>query len=142
LPVLNDDVRTVLLRRTLAEICGLADGYGSGRGGSTHLRWREAGAMGANAIVGGGVPQAAGFASNQRHAGSNAVTVTYFGDGAVNIGSVLETFNLVAAWRLPLCFFIENTTTPCRPTSKRPPPSPGCPGAAWGSTFRAGGSTA
>jgi 2-oxoisovalerate dehydrogenase E1 component len=108
LPVLDDDVRTVLLRRTLAEICGLADGYGSGRGGSTHLQWREAGAMGANAIVGGGVPQAAGFAWNQRHAGSNAVTVTYFGDGAVNIGSVLETFNLVAAWRLPLCFFIEN----------------------------------
>jgi 2-oxoisovalerate dehydrogenase E1 component len=107
LPVLNDDVRTVL-RRTLAEICGLAEGYSSGRGGSMHLQWREAGAMGTNAIVGGGVPQAAGFAWNQLHAGSNAVTVTYFGDGAVNIGSVLETFNLAAAWRLPLCFFIEN----------------------------------
>ncbi|MFC0541297.1 alpha-ketoacid dehydrogenase subunit alpha/beta [Kutzneria chonburiensis] len=107
LPALNDDVRTVL-RRTLAEICGLAEGYSSGRGGSMHLQWREAGAMGTNAIVGGGVPQAAGFAWNQLHAGSNAVTVTYFGDGAVNIGSVLETFNLAAAWRLPLCFFIEN----------------------------------
>jgi 2-oxoisovalerate dehydrogenase E1 component len=107
LPKLDDDVRTVL-RRTLAEICGLAEGYCRGRGGSMHLRWREAGAMGTNAIVGGGVPQAAGFAFNQRRAGTDAVTVTYFGDGAVNIGSVLETFNLAAAWRLPVCFFIEN----------------------------------
>ncbi|HEY4453438.1 MAG TPA: thiamine pyrophosphate-dependent enzyme [Pseudonocardiaceae bacterium] len=107
LPTLDDDVRTVL-RRTLAEICGLADGFGHGRGGSMHLKWREAGAMGTNAIVGGGVPQAAGFAWNQRNAGTDAVTVTYFGDGAVNIGSVLETLNLAAAWQLPLCFFIEN----------------------------------
>jgi 2-oxoisovalerate dehydrogenase E1 component len=107
LPELNDDVRTVL-RRTLAEICGLAEGFCRGRGGSMHLQWREAGAMGTNAIVGGGVPQAAGFAWNQRRAGTDAVTVTYFGDGAVNIGSVLETFNLAAAWRLPVCFFIEN----------------------------------
>ena len=107
LPELTLDVREVL-RRTLAEICGLADGYCRGRGGSMHLQWREAGAMGTNAIVGGGVPQAAGFAWSQRRAGTDAVSVTYFGDGAVNIGSVLETFNLAAAWRLPVCFFIEN----------------------------------
>ncbi|RFS87390.1 MFS transporter [Actinomadura spongiicola] len=107
LPRLVPEVRTVL-RRTLAEICGLADGYCGGRGGSMHLQWREAGAMGTNAIVGGGVPQAAGFAFNQKRAGTDAVTVTYFGDGAVNIGSVLETFNLAAAWKLPVCFFIEN----------------------------------
>lgn len=107
LPRLTDELR-VVLRRTLAEICGLAEGYCRGRGGSMHLRWREAGAMGTNAIVGGGVPQAAGFAFNQRRAGTDAVTVTYFGDGAVNIGSVLETLNLAAAWRLPICFFIEN----------------------------------
>ncbi|HEX4226289.1 MAG TPA: thiamine pyrophosphate-dependent enzyme, partial [Pseudonocardiaceae bacterium] len=107
LPVLDDEVRTVL-RRTLAEICGLAEGFSSGRGGSMHLQWREAGAMGTNAIVGGGVPQAAGFAWNQRNAVTDAVTVTYFGDGAVHIGSVLETLNLAAAWKLPVCFFIEN----------------------------------
>ncbi|NUO61601.1 MAG: MFS transporter, partial [Hamadaea sp.] len=107
LPRLGPEVHTVL-RRTLAEICGLAAGYCGGRGGSMHLQWREAGAMGTNAIVGGGVPQAAGFAFNQKRAGTDAVTVTYFGDGAVNIGSVLETFNLAAAWKLPLCFFIEN----------------------------------
>ena len=107
LPELTPEVHEVL-RRTLAEICGLAEGYCRGRGGSMHLRWREAGAMGTNAIVGGGVPQAAGFAFNMRHAGTDAVSVTYFGDGAVNIGSVLETFNLAAAWKLPICFFIEN----------------------------------
>jgi 2-oxoisovalerate dehydrogenase E1 component len=105
--VLPEDVRTVLLR-TLAEICGLARGYSHGRGGSMHLQWKEAGAMGTNAIVGGGVPQAAGFAWANRQAGTDAVSVTYFGDGAVNIGSTLETFNLASAWHLPVCFFIEN----------------------------------
>jgi 2-oxoisovalerate dehydrogenase E1 component len=104
---LSDDLRTVLLR-TLAEICGLDRGFCHGRGGSMHLQDKPAGAMGTNAIVGGGVPQAAGFAWAHKHAGTDAVSVTYFGDGAANIGSTLETLNLAAAWRLPLCFFIEN----------------------------------
>jgi 2-oxoisovalerate dehydrogenase E1 component len=73
-----------------------------------HLQWHEAGAIGTNAIVGGGVPLAAGSAWAHRQAGTDAVAVTYFGDGAVNIGSTLETMNLAAAWELPLCFFIEN----------------------------------
>src|SRR3546814_19171525 len=60
-------------------------------------------------IVGGGLPVAAGAAWAHKQAGTDAVAVTYFGDGAVNIGSVLETMNLAAAWKLPLCFFIENT---------------------------------
>ncbi|GAA3754415.1 alpha-ketoacid dehydrogenase subunit alpha/beta [Microbacterium kribbense] len=102
---------STLLHRTLAEILGLKRGFSSGRGGSMHLKWREAGALGTNAIVGGGVPFAAGNAWSQLHsadAGSSDVTVTYFGDGAANIGSVLETMNLAAAWKLPLCFFVEN----------------------------------
>lgn len=103
----TEDIRTVLLR-SLAEICGLARGYCKGRGGSMHLQWKEAGAMGTNAIVGGGVPQAAGFAWAARHSGTDAVSVSYFGDGAVNIGSTLETLNLAGAWQLPVCFFIEN----------------------------------
>nr|WP_216094223.1 alpha-ketoacid dehydrogenase subunit alpha/beta [Jiangella alba] len=97
-----------VLRRTLAEILGLDEGFGHGRGGSMHLQWMAAGAMGTNAIVGGGVPMAAGKAWAQKRAGTSDVTLTYFGDGAVNIGSVLETFNLAAAWDLPLGFFIEN----------------------------------
>jgi 2-oxoisovalerate dehydrogenase E1 component len=104
---LDDRVREVLLR-TLAEICGLDRGFSHGRGGSMHLQWKAAGAMGTNAIVGGGVPQAAGFAWAARQAGTDAVAVTYFGDGAVNIGSTLETFNLASAWQLPVCFFVEN----------------------------------
>ena len=97
-----------VLQRTLAEIMGLAQGYCRGRGGSMHLRWLEAGALGTNAIVGGGVPLAAGAGWAHKHAGTDRVAVTYFGDGAVNIGSVLETMNLTAAWKTPLCFFIEN----------------------------------
>lgn len=97
-----------VLQRTLAEILGLAQGYCAGRGGSMHLQWFEAGALGTNAIVGGGVPMAAGNAWAQKHSGTSDITVTYFGDGAVNIGSVLESMNLTSAWRLPLCFFIEN----------------------------------
>jgi 2-oxoisovalerate dehydrogenase E1 component len=103
----SGDVRAVLLR-TLAEICGLDRGFSHGRGGSMHLQWKEAGAIGTNAIVGGGVPLAAGSAWAHRFADTDAVAVTYFGDGAANIGSTLETFNLAAAWHLPICFFIEN----------------------------------
>jgi 2-oxoisovalerate dehydrogenase E1 component len=103
----SDEVRSVLLK-TLAEICGLDRGWSHGRGGSMHLQWKPAGAIGTNAIVGGGVPLAAGSAWAHRHAGTDAVAVTYFGDGAANIGSTLESFNLASAWSLPLCFFIEN----------------------------------
>jgi 2-oxoisovalerate dehydrogenase E1 component len=106
-----------VLQRTLAEILGLAQGYCAGRGGSMHLQWFEAGALGTNAIVGGGVPMATGNAWAQKHAAAlsgaggpdgSDLTVTYFGDGAVNIGSVLESLNLASAWRLPVCFFVEN----------------------------------
>jgi 2-oxoisovalerate dehydrogenase E1 component len=97
-----------VLHRTLAEILGLEPGFGHGRGGSMHLRWAEAGALGTNAIVGGGVPLAAGAAMAHKMAGTGDVAVTYFGDGAVNIGTALETMNLAAAWSLPMLFFVEN----------------------------------
>ncbi len=97
-----------ILQRTLAEILGLAQGFSGGRGGSMHLQWLEAGALGTNAIVGGGVPFAAGNAWAQKHAGTSDATIAYFGDGSAQIGSVLETLNLAAAWKLPICFFIEN----------------------------------
>src|SRR5258708_17127687 len=61
-----------VLQRTLAEILGLAQGYCAGRGGSMHLQWLEAGALGTNAIVGGGVPMAAGNAWAQKHAAAAA----------------------------------------------------------------------
>ncbi|WP_100812324.1 alpha-ketoacid dehydrogenase subunit alpha/beta [Microbacterium sp. BR1] len=94
--------------RTLSEILGLASGYCRGRGGSMHLQWFEAGALGTNAIVGGGAPMAAGNAWAQKHSGTTDLTINYFGDGAAQIGSVLESMNLAAAWKLPVCFFVEN----------------------------------
>lgn len=104
---LPDDV-LALLRRTLAEILGLREGFCRGRGGSMHLQWFDAGALGTNAIVGGGVPLAAGNAWAQRLAGTDDVTFTFFGDGAMNIGSTLESLNLAGAFDLPVCFFVEN----------------------------------
>lgn len=103
----EDNVRA-LTQRALAEIMGLSQGYCKGRGGSMHLRWEESGNLGTNAIVGGGVPMAAGAAWAHKRAGRGDVIYSYFGDGASNIGSVLETMNLAAAWKLPICFFIEN----------------------------------
>jgi 2-oxoisovalerate dehydrogenase E1 component len=97
-----------VIYRTMSEILGLSAGYCGGRGGSMHLQWLDAGALGTNAIVGGGAPLAAGNAFAQSRSGTNNVSVTYFGDGAVNIGSVLESMNIASAWKLPLCFFIEN----------------------------------
>jgi 2-oxoisovalerate dehydrogenase E1 component len=101
-----------VLQRTLAEILGLAQGYCRGRGGSMHLQWFEAGALGTNAIVGGGAPMAAGNAWAQKRsagpAGDSDITINYFGDGASQIGSILESMNLAATWRLPVCFFVEN----------------------------------
>lgn len=97
-----------VLQKTLAEILGLAQGFCRGRGGSMHLQWFEAGALGTNAIVGGGVPMGAGNAWAQKHSATDDLTISYFGDGSSQIGSVLETMNLAAAWKLPFCFFIEN----------------------------------
>ncbi len=104
---LSDGIRS-LLQRTLAEILGLAQGFCRGRGGSMHLQWFEAGALGTNAIVGGGAPMATGNAWAQKHSGTTDLTINYFGDGASQIGSVLESMNLAAAWKLPVCFFVEN----------------------------------
>ena len=105
---LIDEPLEALLRRTLTEILGLAQGFSGGRGGSMHLQWLEAGALGTNAIVGGGAPLATGNAWAQKHAGTDDVSVNYFGDGASQIGSVLESMNLAAAWQLPVAYFIEN----------------------------------
>jgi len=104
---LPEEVRTFLYR-TLAEILGLSDGFCKGRGGSMHLRWVEAGAMGTNAIVGGGVPIANGLAWAQKRRSRGEVTFTFFGDGGMNIGAVPESMNLAALWDLPICFFVEN----------------------------------
>ena len=73
-----------------------------------HLQWHEAGALGTNAIVGGGVPLGAGNAWAQRHAGTDDVDGLLLRRRRGQHRSVLETMNLAAAWELPICFFIEN----------------------------------
>ncbi|WP_449282067.1 alpha-ketoacid dehydrogenase subunit alpha/beta [Leucobacter sp.] len=108
LAALVDADMQAMLQRTLAEILGLAQGFSGGRGGSMHLQWLEAGALGTNAIVGGGAPLAGGNAWAQRYAGTDDVTINYFGDGSSQIGSVLESMNLAAVWKTPVMFFIEN----------------------------------
>lgn len=97
-----------LVYRTMAEIMGLSPGYCEGRGGSMHLRWDEAGVIGTNAIVGGGVPLANGAAWSLQRDGEGDVAVTCFGDGSCHIGNVLESLNLAALYDLPICFLIEN----------------------------------
>jgi 2-oxoisovalerate dehydrogenase E1 component len=97
-----------LIYRTMAEIMGLSPGFCGGRGGSMHLRWDEAGVIGTNAIVGGGVPLANGAAWSLKRDGDNNVAFTCFGDGSCHIGNVLESLNLAALYNLPICFLIEN----------------------------------
>ena len=97
-----------VVRRTMAEIMGLAPGYCGGRGGSMHLRYQEAGFLGSNAIVGGGVPLAAGAAYAEKHTGSGNVVVAFVGDGALHQGALHEALNMAGLWRLPLICFVEN----------------------------------
>jgi 2-oxoisovalerate dehydrogenase E1 component len=104
LPVAGQEV----IDRTLAEIMGLASGYCSGRGGSMHLRYAEAGFLGSNPIVGGGIPLAAGAAFAEKFRATGNIVVCFFGDGATNIGSFHEACNIAALWGLPLVCIIEN----------------------------------
>ncbi len=97
-----------LMYRTMAEILGLSPGFCKGRGGSMHLRWDDAGVIGTNAIVGGGVPLANGAAWSKQRQNNGEVVFTFYGDGACHIGNVLESLNLAALYNLPICFFIEN----------------------------------
>nr|WP_083795732.1 thiamine pyrophosphate-dependent dehydrogenase E1 component subunit alpha [Catenulispora acidiphila] len=94
--------------RMMAEIAGRATGLNRGRGGSMHAADFGVGILGANAIVGAAAPIATGAAWAARCAGSDRVVVTYFGDGAVSQGVVLETFNMAALWRAPVIFVCEN----------------------------------
>ena len=94
--------------RMLAELTGRATGLNRGRGGSMHAADFSLGILGANAIVGAAVPIATGAAWAARRAGKDTVAVTYFGDGAVSQGVVLETMNLASLWKVPVVLVCEN----------------------------------
>ncbi len=97
-----------MVSTTLAEIMGLKTGFCGGRGGSMHLRLPEAGVLGSNAIVGGNIPHAAGYALANKFLGRDAVSVAFFGDGAMMMGTAYESINLAAIYDLPVIFFVEN----------------------------------
>lgn len=94
--------------RMLAELAGRETGLNGGRGGSMHAADVSAGIYGANAIVGAAAAIAAGAAWSHRRAGQDRVAVTFFGDGAVNQGVLLETLNLASLRKLPVIFVCEN----------------------------------
>jgi pyruvate dehydrogenase E1 component alpha subunit len=96
------------LERVMAELMGRSDGLCRGLGGSMHLVDVEHGFMGATGVVGGNVPMALGSALAARMRGSEAVTVVFFGDGAVQAGHFNESVNLATLWELPLVFVCEN----------------------------------
>ena len=95
-------------KRLMAELTGRATGLNKGRGGSMHAADVSLGILGANGIVGAGAPIATGAAWAGRRAGVDRVALTFFGEGAVNQGVLLETLNLAALHRLPVIFVCEN----------------------------------
>ncbi|MCA3240584.1 MAG: pyruvate dehydrogenase (acetyl-transferring) E1 component subunit alpha [Rubrivivax sp.] len=92
----------------LAEMMGKLEGCCRGRGGSMHLFDAKRRLFGGNAIVGGGLPLAAGIAMADQRLGRGAVTACFFGEGAVGEGVFHETMNLAELWKLPVLFVCEN----------------------------------
>jgi pyruvate dehydrogenase E1 component alpha subunit len=96
------------LNAMMAEIFGRRTGVCKGKGGSMHIADTEKGMLGANGIVGGGIPLAVGAALSAKVRRTGGVAVSFFGDGATNEGAFHESLNLAAIYRLPCLFVIEN----------------------------------
>src|SRR3989441_2569688 len=92
----------------MAELLGKATGYCKGKGGSMHIADVEAGILGANGIVGGGIGIATGAALGSLLRGDGRVCLCFFGDGGFNQGVLYESANIAALWKLPVVFFCEN----------------------------------
>src|ERR687895_1805744 len=92
----------------MAELYGKVEGCSRGYGGSMHLYDVERGNMGANAVVGGGLPAMVGAALACKLRGQPRVAVAFFGDGATNSGAFHESLNLAQLWRVPVVFVCEN----------------------------------
>ena len=95
-------------KAAMAELLGKRTGCSKGKGSSMHFTDPSVGLLGENAIVGAGVPIAAGAALTAQLDKTGQVAMAVFGDGALNQGSLLEAFNLAAAWKLPLILVCEN----------------------------------
>ncbi len=101
-------VRGVDPGEVMAELCGKQSGVSKGKGGSMHLFEKRRGFLGGHAIVGGQIPLAAGVAFASKYLQQPRVTLCFFGEAAVNIGSFHESLNLAALWKLPVVFICEN----------------------------------
>jgi pyruvate dehydrogenase E1 component alpha subunit len=106
----------VEIKEMMAELYGKATGLCKGRGSSMHIADVKKGMLGANGIVGAGGPLACGSALTTKVLGTDEVTICFFGDGAAEQGTMHESMNLAAIWKLPLVFVCENNmyavTTP------------------------------
>ncbi len=96
------------LNAMMAELLGKYPGYCKGKGGSMHIADVESGNLGANGVVGGGIPLAVGAALTLQMKKTDRVVLCFFGDGASNQGSFHESLNLASIWRLPVVFICEN----------------------------------
>ena len=92
----------------LAEFFGKETGYCRGRGGSMHIADIEGGNLGANGIVGGGLPIAVGVGMSIKMQKQDRVCMVFFGDGATNEGAFHEALNMASIWKLPIVFVCEN----------------------------------
>lgn len=95
-------------KRMMAEIYGRVTGSCKGKGGSMHIADFSKGMLGANGIVGAGIPLAVGAALTHQYNGTDGVGVTFFGDGASSQGVLHESMNLASIWNLPVLFVCEN----------------------------------
>jgi acetoin:2,6-dichlorophenolindophenol oxidoreductase subunit alpha len=96
------------VERIMAELYGKVEGCSGGYGGSMHLYDVEVGNLGANAVVGGGLPGVVGAALAFQMRGEKRVAVAFFGDGATNTGTFHESMNLAQLWQVPAIFVLEN----------------------------------
>jgi len=94
--------------RMMAEIFGRKTGYCKGKGGSMHIADVAIGSLGANGIVGAGIPIAGGAALSAQMRGTDQVAVCFLGDGATNTARFHEGVNMAAIWNLPVVYIIEN----------------------------------
>jgi len=96
------------VKRMIAELFGRATGTNRGKGGSMHIADVDKGMIGANGIVGGGIPLITGAALSSQVQGTKNVSVAFFGDGATNQGQFHESLTMAANWKLPALYVCEN----------------------------------
>ena len=96
------------LNQMMAELMGRATGTNKGKGGTMHIADINVGMLGANGVVGSNIPVATGVALSQKVQGTGKVSAVFFGDGASSQGSLHESMNLAAIWKLPVIFICEN----------------------------------